>query len=94
MAPVNDSYGEFLYGIYRLVSSPYYRPIGAPPRQVQGGSESNVNETIDVSVFARWNANGNYRPTNLVDWAQRHGVDIARLTNSVVADGPKTAAPD
>jgi hypothetical protein len=61
---------------------------------VQGGTESNVNETIDASVFARWNANGDYRPANLVDWAQRHGVDIARLTNSVVADDPNTAAPD
>jgi hypothetical protein len=45
-------------------------------------------------VFTRWNADGNYRPANLVDWAQRYGVDIARLTNSVIADDPNTAAPD
>jgi Uncharacterized alpha/beta hydrolase domain (DUF2235) len=93
-APINDSYGEFLYGTYRVFSRPYFRPIGAPSRQVQGGTESNVNETIDVSVFARWNANGTYRPSNLADWAARYGVDIARLTNSVLADNPATAAPD
>ena len=93
-APLDDSYRDFMYGIYRLVSSAYYRPIGAPPRQVQGGTESNVNETIDASVFARWNADGNYRPANLVDWAQRYGTDIARLTGTVVADEPNTAAPD
>jgi uncharacterized protein (DUF2235 family) len=93
-APLDDSYREFMYGIYRLVSSAYYRPIGAPPRQVQGGTEINVNETIDASVFARWNADDNYRPANLLDWARGYGVDIAHLTNSVVADDPNTAAPD
>lgn len=93
-AQVTDSYRKFLGGIYRLVSSPYYRPIGAPPRQVRDGKEVNVNETIDASVFARWNANDKYRPPNLADWANRYGVDIARLTNSVQANHPGTSAPD
>lgn len=93
-APVTDSYGQFLYGIYRLASRPYYRPIGAPPREVKDGTEINVNETIDASVFARWNADGTYRPPNLTDWAKRYGVDIARLTNPVLATDPNTPVPD
>jgi len=93
-APLTDSYRDFLFRIYHLVSAPYYRPIGAPPRQVQDGTESTVNETIDASVFARWNADDTYRPPNLVDWASRYGVNVARVTNSVLADSPGTAAPD
>jgi uncharacterized protein (DUF2235 family) len=61
-APVADSYRDFMYGIYRLVSRPYYRPIGAPPTRVWDGTDNNVNETIDSSVFARWNADANYWP--------------------------------
>jgi hypothetical protein len=30
-AKVANSYREFMYGIYRLFSRPYYRPIGEPP---------------------------------------------------------------
>jgi uncharacterized protein (DUF2235 family) len=93
-APVSDSYREFMYGVYRLFSRPYFRPIGAPPVQDDAGADSNVNETIDASVFARWNADPNYRPPNLADWAARRGVDIARLTHSVLADAPDQAAPD
>jgi len=58
------------------------------------GTESNVNETIDVSVFARWNANAKYRPQNLADWAARLGVNIANLTSSVRADAPGVIVPD
>ena len=83
-----------MYGVYRLFSSPYYRPIGAPPKPVDGGTDSNVNETIDASVFARWNNNPNYRPQNLQEWASRFQVDISRLTNSVLANTPDVAAPD
>lgn len=93
-APVSNSYAEFLCGIYRLVSSPYYRPIGAPPRQVPGGTEDNVNETIDASVFARWNANSQYRPPNLADWARRYGIDPSTPATSVLASNPAIAAPD
>ena len=93
-ASVCNSYREFLYGAYRLISRPYYRPIDEPPQQVQDGTNSNVNETIDASVFARWNADTNYRPPNLADWAARHHVDISDLTTSVLADTPATQAPD
>jgi hypothetical protein len=93
-ADVTDSYREFMYGIYRLFSPRYFRPIDAPPAPVQGGTESGVNETIDASVFARWNSRADYRPQNLTDWADRHGADIASLTGSVLADNPGQAAPD
>jgi uncharacterized protein (DUF2235 family) len=95
VAPVTDSYRQFLGGIYHLTSSLHYRPIGALPTPAQdGGTDANVNETIDASVFARWNNNTDYRPQNLADWASRYSVDIARLTTSVLADAPATAAPD
>jgi uncharacterized protein (DUF2235 family) len=90
-APISDSFGEFMHGLYRLVKlgKPYYRPID---RSASG--EHNVNETIDASVFERWRRNPAYRPQNLGDWSQRHGVDIASLTSSVLANNPKTAVPD
>ncbi len=91
---VTDSYREFMYGIYRLFSPRYFRPIGAPPAPVKGGTESSVNETIDASVFARWNSRADYRPPNLADWAALHGVDVAVLTGSLLADDPGQAAPD
>lgn len=95
-APIADSYRQFMYGLYRLASPPYFRPIGAPPTPVEGGAGDNhtVNETIDASVFARWNGNAGYRPPNLAAWAVRHGVDVARLNSSVLADDPNSPAPD
>lgn len=93
-ASVTDSYREFMYGIYHHFSAPYDRPIGAPPAQTDSGTVSNVNETIDVSVFARWNNVASYRPANLADWAARRGVDIAKLNASVIADTPNLPAPD
>jgi uncharacterized protein (DUF2235 family) len=93
-AQVTDSFGKFMYGIYSLVSRPYYRPIGAPPTQTADGTDSNVNETIDASVFARWSANPGYRPRNLANWASSYGVDISRLAGSVLADQPNEPAPD
>jgi hypothetical protein len=93
-AQVCDSYREFMYGVYHRFSPPYFRPIGEPPQQDQSGTNSNVNETIDASVFARWNNDANYRPPNLAEWATRLGVEISRLTNSVLADNPQNPAPD
>jgi len=57
-------------------------------------TDATVNETIDASVFARWRADGDYRPPNVADWAARHRVDPAALTASVLAGDPTTAAPD
>ena len=83
-----------MYGAYHLLSRPYYRSIGAPPTPAEDGTNSNVNETIDASVFARWNNDASYRPANLTDWAARYGVQISGLANSVLADAPNSPAPD
>lgn len=84
-AKISNSYGEFLFGAYHRVSRPYYRPIGAPPERTQDGTNNSVNETIDGSVFTRWNRIADYRPANLREWAARHHVDIATLTNKFIS---------
>jgi uncharacterized protein (DUF2235 family) len=93
-APVHDSYRTFMYGIYHWFSASYYRPIAEAPKVVEDGTESSVNETIDASVFARWNKDVTYRPPNLADWETRYQVDIANLTTSVLANNPAVSAPD
>ncbi|HEY1983323.1 MAG TPA: DUF2235 domain-containing protein [Xanthobacteraceae bacterium] len=94
-ASIADSYRAFLHGVYRFFSRPYYRRIGEPPApDKDGASSSNVNETIDASVFARWNSDPGYRPQNLKDWEARHHVHISSLKVSVLADTPDVQAPD
>jgi uncharacterized protein (DUF2235 family) len=93
-APVCDSFREFMYGVYSWFSRPYYRPIDAPPMVDANGTSISVNETIDASVFARWNSDASYRPKNLADWTARHGVNIAGLNGSVMAHTPGDPAPD
>lgn len=34
-------------------------------------THTNINETIDGTVFARWRTDSTYRPTNLLEWAAR-----------------------
>ena len=94
IAPITDLYGKFGYGIYRWISSPFQRPIGADPEERDDGTHPTVNETIDVSVFARWRADPAYRPANLVDWAKRKKVDPAELQTSVEAGDPHASAPE
>jgi uncharacterized protein (DUF2235 family) len=93
-ADINDSYGEFMYGAYSKLSRRYYRPMGEAPREADDGTHSNVNETVDASVFDRYRADLNYRPPNLIDWAKRHQIDPASLNSSVKAGEPKSAIPD
>ena len=50
----NDSYDEFMYGIYRIFKKPFERVLG-------GG----VNETIDPSVWLKWYGQSAYRPPSL-----------------------------
>jgi len=93
-APIADSYGEFAYGVYKRVSSPLYRTIGQEPEVREDGTHTNVNETIDASVFARWRADPTYRPINLAEWAHRMKVDPAQLQTSIRADDPHADVPD
>lgn len=50
----NDTYATFMYGLYRWFKSPLQREIG-------GG----VNETIDPSVWMKWQRQSDYRPPSL-----------------------------
>jgi uncharacterized protein (DUF2235 family) len=93
-APTTDSYGAFLSGYYAKVFPPLYRTIGREPDMRDDGSHININETIDASVFKRWRADPTYRPSNLVEWAQRRKVDPAQLQTSVRADDPSAEVPD
>jgi uncharacterized protein (DUF2235 family) len=94
-AKISNSYKEFMYGAYQIVSPwPFYRTIGAAPDVRDDGTHTNVNETIDVNVFKRWRADPSYRPQNLVEWAKRKKVDPGQLQTSVRADDPSVAVPD
>jgi hypothetical protein len=93
-APIIDSYQSFIEGFYPYLSRPLYRPIGPDPDVRDNGIHTNVNETIDGSVFERWRADPKYRPVNLIEWARRKKVDPAQLQTSVRADDPRVSVPD
>lgn len=67
----NNSYQQFMYGLYHLFKQPFNRVIG-------GG----VNETIDDSVWQRWREVADYRPpsltTAIADGVVKPPPDIAR----------------
>jgi uncharacterized protein (DUF2235 family) len=54
LAEVNDSFKEFMFGVYRAFKDPFDRPFG-----------SGVNETVDSSVWNRWGRDPAYRPPSL-----------------------------
>ena len=93
-SPVADSFKEFMHGAYSVFASRFYRMIGAEPEQAEDGTHTTVNESIDVSVFDRWQKDEKYRPPSLKEWAERKKADPAKITQSVRADDPKVAAPD
>jgi uncharacterized protein (DUF2235 family) len=55
-APITDTFGEFMFGLYRIFkgNKRFYRAIG-----------KGVCETIDRSVWQRWDADAEYRPPAL-----------------------------
>jgi len=80
--------------LYQWISRPFYRIIGQDPDVRDDGTHTNVNETIDASVFQRWRTDPTYRPNNLAEWAHRKKVDPAQLQTSVRADDPGVVVPD
>ena len=84
LGATRDSFGEFLKGAYRLIrlGRRHYRPIGAEPRptRTRPGLSHNLEETIDKSVISRWQADPDYRPKNISDWAEAAGLDLDTLT--------------
>ncbi len=55
MAPIDDSYTQFLGGLYAATHPPYYRPMLIGPDLLQ---------TMDDSVYDRYGADMTYRPRN------------------------------
>jgi hypothetical protein len=96
MAPVEDSFADFLKGTYQLweLGRRNYRPIGRDPQTAGDYVIHMINETIDGSAFDRWRGDASYRPKNLADWAARRGVNIEDLHGSKQAADPSQAAPD
>jgi uncharacterized protein (DUF2235 family) len=91
--PVTDSYREFAHGFYRFISRPFYRPVGPPPNKGTQETTSRINETIDGSVFERWQVDATYRPPNLMDWSKEKGVDPGTMKGAVFATDPKVGVP-
>jgi len=92
-APVTDSYAEFAYGAYKLVTQPLYREIDRPPEEKSVTIVHTINETIDISVFDRWRNNPSYRPPNLLTWATKHGLNPKDIKSSILANDPTVEIP-
>jgi uncharacterized protein (DUF2235 family) len=60
LGPITDSFGSFMFGLYRLVRQRHRRRFGR-----------GVNEVVDESVWQRWRADAKYRPPMLADHPQR-----------------------
>ena len=84
-----DSFATFAFGLYRIIklNRRHRRQIGRPPRKTssKAGLSHTINETIDSSVFERWNRDPTYRPRNLRKWARRNRRDLAEITVTVSA---------
>jgi hypothetical protein len=95
-SPIEDSFAEMAGGAYKAIEFgiPFYREIAAPPEERSITIVHTINETVDASVFNYWRHNADYRPKNLAQWAQTHGVKIEDLKSSVRADKPQTTVPD
>ena len=66
-AKVTDSFGEFMWGLYKAakLGRRYDRPFAR-----------GVSETIDDSVWQRWNDVKDYRPPSLVEEAKKRGLVV------------------
>jgi uncharacterized protein (DUF2235 family) len=86
-----DSYSEFLWGLWPLVSfgHRYTRWVMSDPvsrtarattlRGPVNGWVQTVNERIDRSVFERCQLHPDYRPPSLLEWAERRGLDLEAI---------------
>ncbi len=76
-----DSFKRFMKGIYQIVrfNRRHYREIGRALVERSGrsvGLLETVNESIDRTVIERWQQDGEYRPKNLREFADRAGIDL------------------
>lgn len=93
LAPVTDSFGQFLKGLYRLIKfgRRFHRRVGAPREEKAEGWVSTVNETVDATVLDRWRKDQGYRPRSLQEWAARAGQEPAALEGIVKLADPGSA---
>jgi uncharacterized protein (DUF2235 family) len=91
--PIHDSFGQMLGGLYKMSKwgQPYHRIIGAGP--VREGKQTivTINETIDLSVFDRWQRDSSYRPPNLLKWAESASINPQEVGSSVRTDDASVA---
>lgn len=82
-----DSYADFLMGAYKTLrlGRRFFRPIGRLRRPVKGGYSESINETIDASVFDRWQNYPEYRPANLMAWATQKNLSLDRVNGDQLA---------
>jgi len=66
LGEVRDSYKEFMWGIYSVVSPRLERPILS--------NKDAINEQVDGSVERRWRERNDYRPKCLAEWAKDKGL--------------------
>jgi uncharacterized protein (DUF2235 family) len=69
LGPIDDSYGSFAFGLYRLFRPRHFRRFGA-----------GVNEVVDESVWRRWREDPSYRPAALAGHPQRPAEAAAAAT--------------
>lgn len=93
--PIHDSLAEMAHGIYEILTfgKHHYRPIGIDPVDLGDATITTINESIDSTVFDRWQNDSTYRPKNLSEWAKRRDVDPSAIKQSVMADSPATQVP-
>ena len=87
MAP-RDSYSEFIGGLWKIITlgRQYVRWVMSDSvrkeahwrgtSKIEAGSVETVHERIDLSVIRRCQIHSDYRPANLVEWAQRRKLDL------------------
>jgi uncharacterized protein (DUF2235 family) len=66
-AKITDSFADFMFGVYKVFrrGERYHRPFG-----------KGVKETVDESVWKRWQELAEYRPPSLSDEARKRGLPV------------------
>jgi len=80
-----DSFAEFMKGIYRVVrlGIRFNRVMGRGAYAVRGGTAVPVNETVDASVFSRYQTHAGYRPPSLETCLKGRNVDPLTQTDDL-----------
>jgi uncharacterized protein (DUF2235 family) len=97
-----DSYGQFLRGVWRVLTlgRRYVRWVCSDPVRKTSAADSSiplvgwvqtVNERIDDSVFELCRLKSSYRPLGLLEWAQRTGQELDKLIANSKARSALTA---